>query len=369
MDNAQEQSGGPGPLAQLDARSREIFRRLVDTYLETGVPVGSRTLTRLLPEPLSAASIRNVMADLEDLGLLYAPHTSAGRMPTETGLRLFVDGMLEIGDLAATERAAIESELATKNRSLEDALSEAGAMLSGLSHCAGLVVVPPAAALGTEEPLRQVEFVTLSPTQALVVMVTASGRVENRLIEVPPGTPASALQQASNFVNAHVLGATLDDVRARVSAEMQRHKSELDQLTQQVVANGLAVWAPDGDVAATSQADPGTLIVRGRSNLLDAQGGAGDLERIRKLFDDLETKEELLNLLGLARDADGVRVFIGSENKLFSMSGSSLIVAPYGDESRKTVGMIGVIGPTRLNYGRIVPMVDYTAQVLGRLLR
>ncbi len=353
------------PLAALDARSREIFRRLVDTYLETGEPVGSRTLTRLLPEPLSAASIRNVMADLEDLGLLYSPHVSAGRMPTETGLRLFVDGMLEIGDLAASERAAIEGELATKNRSIEDALSEASALLSGLSHCAGLVVVPPTAALGGEEPLRQVEFVTLSPTQALVVMVTASGRVENRLIDVPPGTPASALQQASNFVNAHVLGSTLDDVRARVSVEMQRQRSELDKLTQQVVADGLADWAP----STQQQNDPGTLIVRGRSNLLDAQGGAEDLERIRKLFDDLETKEELLNLLGLARDADGVRVFIGSENKLFSMSGSSLIVAPYGDETRKTVGMIGVIGPTRLNYGRIVPMVDYTAQVLGRLLR
>ncbi|MGB1088748.1 MAG: heat-inducible transcriptional repressor HrcA, partial [Alphaproteobacteria bacterium] len=336
-------------IADLDMRSREIFRRLVDTYLETGVPVGSRTLTRILPERLSAASIRNVMADLEDLGLLYAPHTSAGRMPTETGLRLFVDGMMEMGDLAAAERATIESELAAKNRSLEDALSEAGTLLSGLSQCAGLVVVPPTAALGTDEPLRQVEFVSLSPTQALVVMVTASGRVENRLIDVPAGTPASALQRASNFVNAQVLGATLDDVRARVTAEMQRHRAELDQLTRQVVEDGLAVWAP-GESGDTQPQDPGTLIVRGRANLLDAQSGANDLERIRRLFDDLETKEELLNLLGLARDAEGVRVFIGSENKLFSMSGSSLIVAPYGDESRKTVGMIGVIGPTRLNY-------------------
>lgn len=359
-------SDGKGVLGDLDSRSREIFRRLVDAYIETGEPVGSRTLTRLLPDKLSAASIRNVMADLEDLGLLYAPHTSAGRMPTEIGLRLFVDSMMEVGDLGSTERQAIEKQLAADNRSVEDALAEAGSVISGLSQCAGLVVVPPTAALEGDEPLRQMEFVSLSPTQALVVMVTVSGRVENRIIDLPPGVPASALQQASNFVNAHIFGESLNQLSARIAGDITKRRAELDSLTGAVIEKGLAVWAGE---PGEGRANPGTLIVRGRSNLLDDQGSADQLERIRRLFDDLETKEELMNLLSLAGDADGVRVFIGSENKLFSLSGSSLIVAPYGDESRKLVGMIGVIGPTRLNYGRIVPMVDYTAQVLGRLLR
>jgi heat-inducible transcriptional repressor len=338
-------------------RQREVFRRLVEAFLASGEPVGSRTLSQLLPVSLSPASIRNVMADLEAMGLLYAPHTSAGRVPTEKGLRLFVDGILEIGELAPDERIAIEARMTGSGRALEDMLTQATTMLSGLSHCAGLVV-----AAKQDSILKHAEFVAVGPGRALVILVTEDGQVENRLIETPLGLPASALEEATNYLNARLRGRNLDTARKDILSEIEAERSELDRLTAKIVAEGLAT------LSDPSQGEDKVLIVRGASHLLESMEAQGDLERIRTLFDEIERKNELISLLELAKDGDGVRIFIGSENRLFGLSGSSIVAAPYANTQGKVVGVIGVLGPTRLNYARIIPMVDHTAKVIGRLL-
>jgi heat-inducible transcriptional repressor len=338
-------------------RSREVFRRLVEAYLETGEPVGSRTLSRSVAERVSPATIRNVMQDLELLGLLDSPHASAGRIPTQMGLRLFVDGILEVGDVGLSERTEIERSLGRNDGDLPTILDRAGEMLSGLTHGASLVLTPKA-----EAPIRHIEFVSLGPDRALVVLVTGDGQVENRVFEPPIGLTPSAMRQAANFLNAILQGRTLGEMRGVVTAEVIRRRAELDALAADLVEDGTAVWAADGEGARDR------LIVRGRANLLEGTEDAGQLERIRGLFDDLERKRDLAQLLELTEGGDGVRVFIGSENKLFSLSGSSLVVSPYMNADRKIIGAVGVIGPTRLNYGRIVPIVDYTAQLVGRLV-
>jgi len=338
----------------LDGRPREVFRHLVEAYITSGEPVGSRTLSQRLPTQLSPASIRNVMADLEAMGLLYAPHTSAGRVPTERGLRLFVDGLLEIGQLAPDERVAIEARINGSGRGIEEVLTQATTLLSGLSRCAGLVV-----AAKQDQVLKHVEFVAVAPGKALVVIVGEDGQVENRLIDTPLGLPASAMTEASNYLNARLRGRTLEEARAAIRAELEDERAQLDALTAKIVAEGLATLAgPDDKV----------LIVRGTSHLLDSVEAQIDLERVRTLFDDIERKADLIRLMELAREGDGVRIFIGSENRLFSLSGSSIVAAPYANAQGKVVGVIGVLGPTRLNYGRIIPMVDHTAKVIGRLL-
>lgn len=342
-------------LDALNTRARDVLRQVVETYLETGEPVGSRTLARLVGLGLSPASIRNVMADLEESGLLYAPHTSAGRIPTHTGLRLFVDGLLEVGDMTSDERRNIEDQCRGAGRRMEDVLAQATATLSGLSHCAGMVF-----AQKLNAPLKQIEFIHLGPGRALVVLVNDDGAVENRVITVPLDLPPSALVQAANYLNARMAGRTLEEAKTQVEKELQRRQAELDALTASVVEAGLATWTGNGD--------NGVLIVRGLSNLLEDVAAEDDLERIRKLYDDLESKKDLIKLLDLAKNADGVKIFIGAENKLFSLSGSSVIAAPYSDSNQKIVGVIGVIGPTRLNYARIIPMVDYTAKLVGRFL-
>jgi len=345
-------------LRQLNERSREVFKRIVETYLATGEPVGSRNLSRALPMTLSPASVRNVMSDLESLGLIYAPHTSAGRLPTHTGLRLFIDGLLEVGDISGDERSQIESRMAGsgRRRAIEELLGEAGEMLSGLSGCAGIVLVEK-----QSKTLKQVEFVNLGPGRALAVLVGEDGDVENRIITLPEGLPLSSLQEASNYLNARIGGHTLTEARTRIETEIDERRAQLDALTARVVTEGLATWSGDGD-------DRKSLIVCGRSHLLEDVRAMEDLERVRLLFEDLDTKTDLIQLLGLAERADGVRIFIGSENKLFSLSGSALIVSPFEDTEQKIVGVLGVIGPTRLNYARIIPMVDYTARLLGRLV-
>ncbi|BBE73961.1 heat-inducible transcriptional repressor HrcA [Oharaeibacter diazotrophicus] len=348
-----------GSLRELDERSREIFRRIVDTYLETGEASGSRNISRLLAAPLSPASVRNVMADLEREGLIYAPHTSAGRLPTDLGLRFFVDAMLEFGDLTSEERSTIETKVRIDGggRSVETVLTEASQMLSGLSRGAGVVVTPKA-----DMRLKHIEFVRIEPTRGLVVLVGENGTVENRLIDLPPGLPPSSLVEAANFLNARIRGRTLSEIRAEIERRAAEQREELDGLTARLVEAGLASWSS----AAGDR--PQTLIVRGRANLLDDVRAAEDLERIRALFEDLETNADLVQLLGLADAGDGVRIFIGSENKLFGLSGSSLVVSPYRDGDARVIGVVGVIGPTRLNYARVVPMVDYTARMVGRLL-
>ena len=345
-------------LAQLNERSREIFRLIVESYLATGEPVGSRNLSRILPMTLSPASVRNVMSDLEQLGLVYAPHTSAGRLPTETGLRFFVDALMQIGDLTEHDRKAIEAQVAGagQSKSLEAVLTEASGLLSGLSRAAGVVLTAK-----SNQRLKHIEFVRLEPERALVVLVTEDGQVENRVLNIPVGLPTSALIEAANFLNARIRGRTLAEVRAEIEQRLKQGQAELDQLTQKIIAAGLASWSG-------GESEERKLIVRGQAHLLEDLKALADLERVRLLFDDLETRREVIDLLGRAEQAEGVRIFIGSENKLFSLSGSSTIVAPYHDASGHIVGVLGVIGPTRLNYARIVPMVDYTAKVVSKLL-
>jgi heat-inducible transcriptional repressor len=345
-------------LAQLNERSREIFRQIVESYLATGEPVGSRNLSRILPMTLSPASVRNVMSDLEQLGLVYAPHTSAGRLPTEIGLRFFVDALMQIGDLTERDRKAIEAQVAGSGqaKSLESVLTEASALLSGLSRAAGVVLTAK-----SNQRLKHIEFVRLEPERALVVLVAEDGQVENRVLNIPVGLPTSALIEAGNFLNARIRGRTLAEVRAEIERRLQEGQAELDALTQKIVAAGLASWSG-------GESGERKLIVRGQAHLLEDLKALADLERVRLLFDDLETRRDVIDLLGRAEHAEGVRIFIGSENNLFSLSGSSTIVAPYHDASGHIVGVLGVIGPTRLNYARIVPMVDYTAKVVSKLL-
>lgn len=342
-------------IQSLNERSRDIFRHIVDAYVETGAPIGSRSISRRLGMSLSPATIRNVMADLEDLGLLFAPHTSAGRLPTEVGMRLFVHGLLERGNLGREERERIESQCAASGRSLPEVLEEATNMLSGLSRCAGLVVAPK-----TDEALKHIEFVLLGPGRALVVMVFASGTVENRIIDVPVGMPASSLVEAGNYLATRLVGRTLQEALRHVQEEMEGHRAQLDELTSKVVEQGLATWSADDR--------GGALIVRGQAQLLEDITAIEDLERIRQLFSTLETKESLLRLLDLTQSAEGVQIYIGAENELFGMAGCSVIIAPYANSQQRIVGAVGVIGPTRIDYARIIPMVDYTAQVIGRLV-
>lgn len=343
-------------LDEMNERSREVFRRVVEGYLKTGEPVGSRSLTRELSEKVSAATIRNVMQDLEYLGLLSSPHVSAGRLPTETGLRLFVDGLMELGDLSAEDRGAIEGEVTGNDDSVATLLDRVGSALSGVTQGASLVLAPK-----HEAPLKHIEFVSLAADRALVVLVFEDGHVENRVFSPPPGQTASSFREAANFLNSIVAGHTLSELGEVTRVEIALHRQELDARARELVENGAAIWENEG----TSYE---RLIVRGRSNLLPGKEEEEELDRIRSLFDDLERKRDIAEFLELTEAGEGVRIFIGSENKLFSLSGSSLVVSPYMNSDRKIVGAVGVIGPTRLNYGRIVPIVDYTAHLVGRLI-
>jgi len=348
--------GGRGiELPGLDARSAAVLRDIVEQYLETGEPVGSRTLSRRLPINVSPATIRNVMADLTDAGLLFAPHTSAGRLPTERGLRLFVDGLLHFGELSEDERGAISAALGASGRSLEDTLADASSMLAGLSSAAGLVLAPK-----SEGPLKHIEFVPLGSGRSLVVLVSGDGHVENRVIDTPPGLPPSALQQAGNYLNARIAGRPLGELRRIVAEEMVANRTQLDALSAQIVEAGLATW--------TSEGRGGSLIIRGQARLLADVTQIERLSAIQALFERLEAQETMLRLLELAEQSDGVRIFIGAESGLFGTSGISMVVSPARNEAGRILGAIGVIGPTRINYGRIIPVVDYTARVIGRLL-
>ena len=343
-------------LDEMNDRSREVFRRVVEGYLDSGDPVGSRTLTRDFSESVSAATIRNVMQDLEYLGLLDSPHISAGRVPTHLGLRMFVDGLLEVSTPDVSDREKIDATMGTNESDVSGLLDRVGAALSGVTQGASLVLAPK-----HEAPIKHLDFVPINAEQALVVIVFADGHVENRLFRPPLGQTQSSMREAANFLNAIIEGKTLSEVRQTIQREISTRRQEIDELSRALVESGLASWQGEGD-------SPERLIVRGRSNLLNESAEAEELDRIRSLFDDLERKRDIAEFLDLARDGDGVRIFIGSENKLFSLSGSSLVVSPYMNADRKVIGAVGVIGPTRLNYGRIVPIVDYTAQLVGRML-
>tara|TARA_Y100000588_G_scaffold382909_2_gene471306 strand:- start:1393 stop:2529 length:1137 start_codon:yes stop_codon:yes gene_type:complete len=340
----------------LDERSRTVFQHIVDSFLASGEPIGSQTISKLMATNLSSASIRSVMADLEDAGLLFSPHTSAGRLPTDLGLRMFVDGLLEVGgDLTKDERASLEGKCSSAGRSFAEILEDASAALSGLSECAGLVISPK-----TDSPLRQLEFVPLGDRRALVVMVSDTGVVENRVIDLPSGLPTSALVQATNYINTRLVNSTMDEARGKILNEIKQQKTELDTLTNKIVADGVALWA--GGV------EGGSLILRGQSNLLQEVNAVEGLERISILFDALERRESVVSLLDATREAEGVQIFIGSENHLFEHAGCSMIIAPYHDKQKQVVGALGVIGPVRMNYARIIPVVDYTSKLVGKLL-
>jgi len=343
-------------LAEMNDRSREVFRRVVEGYLDSGEPVGSRSLSRTMSEKISAATIRNVMQDLEFLGLLDSPHVSAGRIPTQLGLRMFVDGLLEVGSVADADRERIDATLGGNDQDVSSLLDQVGAALSGITRGASLVLSPK-----REAPIRHIEFVSLAPDRALVVLVFGDGHVENRLFSPPPGQTPSSMREAANFLNALAEGKTLSDLRRTIGQDIARRRQEIDVLARELVESGLAFWENDGEKSER-------LIVRGRSNLLDGATDGQEIDRIRSLFDDLERKRDIADFLELTESGEGVRIFIGSENKLFSLSGSSLVVSPYMNADRKIIGAVGVIGPTRLNYGRIVPIVDYTAQLVGRMV-
>ena len=342
-------------LSEMNDRSREVFRRVVEGYLGTGDPVGSRTLTRTLSEQVSAATVRNVMQDLEYMGLIQAPHVSAGRIPTQAGLRMFVDGLLE-AQLGEDDRDRIEASVGSSEDDVNALLDRVGHALSGITKGASLVLAPK-----HEAPIKHIEFVSLAPDRALVVLVFADGHVENRVFVPPPGQTPSSMREAANFLNAMIDGRTISDLQGLMAAEVSARRQEIDSLAHDLIEKGLAVWENEGERGER-------LIVRGRSNLLGEGADPADLDRIRTLFDDLERKRDITEFLTLTESGEGVRIFIGSENKLFSLSGSSLVVSPYMNADRKIVGAVGVIGPTRLNYGRIVPIVDYTAQLVGRML-
>ena len=342
-------------LTQLNQRSREVFRRIVDAYLETGSPIGSKTLAEKLDVGLSSATIRSVMADLELLGLLASKHASGGRLPTELGLRMFVDGLLEVGALEEKDRSAIEITCKTKGMNVVSVLNEASALLSGLSNCASVVVAPK-----IDAPLKHIEFVALDLKRALVVMVTEDGQVENRLIDLPLGTLASSLVEATNYLNARLGRKTVDQALDGISQEISSQRTMLDQAASSLVEKGLAAWANNDRKEA--------LIVKGQARLLENVQALEDLETVRRLFDCLETNENMAKLLELTKKANGIQIFIGAQSALFTLSGCSVIAAPFRNSNEKIVGAIGIIGPTRLNYARVIPLVDYTSKVVSRLI-
>ena len=343
-------------LEEMNNRSREVFRRVVEGYLTDGEPVGSRTLSREFSEDISAATIRNVMQDLEFLGLLGSPHTSAGRIPTQLGLRMFVDGILEVSEVDKNDRKKIDKIVSDETNQVEDILDDISTTLSGVTQGASLVLTPK-----REAPIKHVEFLPLSTSQALVVLVFADGHVENRLFKPPPGQTPSSMKEAANFLNALMEGNTLSEAKKLIKNEIDFRRQELDTLARDLVKSGLALWE---DTEERHE----RLIVKGRANLLNESSQKEDLDKIKNLFDDLERKRDIADFLELTEKGEGVRIFIGSENKLFSLTDSSLVVSPYMNSDRKIIGAVGVIGPTRLNYGRIVPVVDYTAQLVGKMI-
>jgi heat-inducible transcriptional repressor len=345
-------------ISELNERSRDVFCQIVENYVATGEPIGSRTLSKRLAKRLSAATIRNVMSDLEEAGLLFSPHTSSGRLPTDIGLRLFVDGILEVGNLTKEEREIIEKQCAGSAHSMSSLLEDVTIALSGLSGCASLVLAPK-----TESPLKHIEFFNLSPGRTLVVLVTESGIVENRVFTTSKSLPPSVLLEATNYLSSCLLGRTLGQAYEEIMAKLKSQREQLDELTKKVVGSGLATWAGGGSANRGE-----SLIVRGQANLLGDVTAIADLENVRSLFGALETKEEMLKLLSLVESAEGVQIFIGADNTLFNITGCAMVVNSFKNSKEQIVGAIGVVGPTRMNYGRIIPMVDYTAKLISKFI-
>lgn len=342
----------------LNERAQNILREIIDAYMETGEPVGSRTLARSLENSISAATIRNVMADLESIGLLYAPHTSAGRLPTQQGLRLYVDGLMEVGHLSREEQQRIDNQFGPEHGDLNlaNVLERTSATLSGLSSCAGLVVAPK-----TDKALKHIQFIKLEGRRLLIIMVAQDGSVENRVMETEDDIPDFALNAATNYLNSKIQGKNLTSLRQETFEDIERQRAQLDNITAALVKKGLAL--------PPSAANEGHIIVRGQSHLLQDVKALEDLEHARNLLAKLEENRAIMSLLEETQDAEGVQIYIGSENRIFESSGWSMVLSPYRSEDRKIVGAIGVIGPTRLNYSRIIPLVDYTSKIMEKLIR
>ena len=342
-------------ITELNERAEAVLRYIVDTYMESGEPVGSRTISKGLGLNLSAATIRNVMADLENEGLLFAPHTSAGRMPTQQGLRFYVDGLMEIGSLTSDERQNIKSQCLAAGHSMETLFDQASKTLSGLSSAAGLVVAPK-----TDKPLKQIQFVKLDNRRVLIVMVAQSGLVENRVMEVDQDVSESNLSAAANYLNAKLEGKTLNQTKKLVAADILGQQAQLDRITADLVQRGIALTSPENT--------PGHLIVRGQTELLKDVKAIEDLEKAQALLAVLEEQETMARLLDSVEDADGVQIYIGTENRMFEHSGWSMVISPYKGQENQIIGAIGVIGPTRLNYSRVIPLLDYTSKVIEKIM-
>ncbi len=345
-------------LLGLKPRALEIFNVLVTAYLESGQPIGSKTLAQRLRHDLSPASIRSNMSDLEHAGLLFSPHTSAGRVPTESGLRMYVDGLMEFSpDLTTEDRMSIDGECAVRGVSVDELLEKTSRTLSGLSRCASLVLSP-----ASNAELQHFEFVPLGENRALAVLVRMDGKVENRLIDLPSGVPQSAMTRASNYMNARLSGRDLAAATGMIRSEIAAQRAELDEMSRRLVEAGVGLWAEG------SSSEDAVLVMRGQSNLLDDIQAGEELETIGQLFDELEARENALRLLDATSEGDGVKIFIGAENKLFTNTGCSMVIAPYHDSKKQVIGAIGVLGPRHMNYARIIPMVDYTSRAIAAVL-
>lgn len=342
-------------IPELNMRSEAVLRYVIDAYMASGEPVGSRTIAQNIGLSLSAATIRNVMADLENAGLLCAPHVSAGRLPTARGLRLYVDGLMEIGDITHEERAEIDLRCKHAGHSMDSLLDEATTLLSGLSSAAGLVVAPK-----TDKPLRQIQFVRIDPRRILAILVMGDGLVENRMIEVTPDLPDSALTAAANYLNDRLAGRTLHEAQTVILREIEDNRARIDALTADLVRRGIALTPPDGSA--------GHIVVRGQARLLEDVKALEDLEKARRLLAALEDQQTVARLLDAARSGEGVQIFIGTENSMFEHSGWSMVLSPYKSPENRIIGAIGVIGPVRLNYSRVIPLLDYTAKVVEHML-
>ena len=344
------------PNDDLDDKKKIVLNQIIDSYLIDGAPVGSKTLSKKSEEMASSSSLRNIMSQLEVMGLIYSPHVSSGRLPTEKGLRLYVDNLLAFQTLYnAKDNLFLKDLNNAGQRGPKELLSEASASLSGMSSHAGIVVVPK-----TEKDLKHVEFVRLSKEKALVVLIDSIGSVENRIITIDEGTPDMTFEMAGNYLNSKINGQSIDELRTKINLDIKKRKNEIDALAAGLINKGLAIWANDHSDSS--------LIIHGHDKLLDDVQAIEDLEKIKSLFSTLGNQELSIQLLEDIASASGVKIFIGSENRLFEGTGCSLIIAPIQAYEQKVFGALGVIGPKRMNYSKIISMVDYTSQIVSKLL-
>tara|TARA_Y100000590_G_scaffold83785_1_gene93433 strand:+ start:15648 stop:16694 length:1047 start_codon:yes stop_codon:yes gene_type:complete len=340
---------------KLNEISRAILRQLVDFYVETGEPIGSETLSKKMRLKISSSSIRSIMAELQKEGLVYAVHKSSGRLPTDKGMRLFVEGLLEFGRLNENEKNSIESQCKSHGESYKEVLDKASETLSGLSNCAGLVVAPK-----YQNKIKQIDFLDLNNGQIMAVLVNENGLVENRIFLSYSKFNDSNLREASNYLNDKLKGKTIEFVKKEILNEIKNHKIELDKVSENLVKTGIA------EISSTKE-NP-YIFLHGQSTLLNDEIIKGDLDKLKDLFDQIANKKSFLELMDSTSKADGVKIFIGYKNILFNHSGLSAVMAPYKNDQQEVVGAIGVIGPMRINYSRIVPIVDFTSKLVGRIL-